>query len=218
MKDGKITLSKRSIALFDNCMSELDVWHFKAINSVLLVEQLAFCKESYLGEYVLGEGLEKIDDMEGYAIAAICNKQKMDSVSEEIAKKVSETVSQEDIEDESQGEEITEEHETSIMFKDEEGEIHTYAVEDDFIDILDKMIEFCTEKGVTVFEPVHILAAMFAAEDEELKSLFEDMELSFKKAKEFFTSEKAFRMGIVPYALSGFMSCLNDKVNVEKPC
>ena len=84
--------------------------------------------------------------------------------------------------------------------------------------IVGKVRELCVKNKVEEIQPVHFSAALFETNDEALKDIFRDIGVSFFTAKKYFTSNVIFKMGVIPFALSGFLTNLNEKVNPKVPC
>ena len=202
----KIILSKQSIRMLDNCVDELEMWHFDAINAPLLLEQLVIESESCIHDYLLSEGIEEGDDTDVMIPTFIGERQEKLRIKEEK-------------EEENKGKpQYLSEHHYDVIFKDEEGKKHKYPVSDEVFKITEKLIEICNEFKIACVRPIHIAAAMFAMDEPTLKELFTSLNANFKLAKEYFSGEEAFKIEIVPYNLSGFLTCLNDKVDPKKPC
>ncbi len=224
MDDFKVFMADRSIQLMDNCESGKSAWNFSVINSSLLLEQLAFCKESCLAEFLLGEGMDSIDDLEEEAMGLVSDRQTMNGIEEKFKKKEEKTSDKEEGENkeetkpENNDSKITSYSETSISFKDATGNMHSYIIDDEVETIFEEVLKLCQKNNITCIDPVHILAGMFLTDDDDLRSMMDSLDISYSKAKEFFTSGKAFINGIIPYSLSGFLYCWNSKIDIEKPC
>jgi len=78
--------------------------------------------------------------------------------------------------------------------------------------------QMAKESGFSVIEPAHFTVAMFKHEPPVLKEFFKDIEIEFLEAKKFFTSNTIWSLSLIPLELKSFMRCLNDDVDVSKPC
>ena len=215
----KVGLSERSVCLLDACIEDLDAWHFDAINAPTLLEKLGFEEKSYLEDYLLGEGLDDDENIFGYTSAYIGTRQKKLKVEQNSSEKDSKAVNEKEENDsEKETTMYLSEFYTSMSFKDEKGEMHSYGVDEEVATILEKLMELCAEHKIRYAEPSHIMAAMFAVNNMTLRNLFTDMGFNFKTAKKYFTSSELFKLNIIPYSLAGFLTCLNEKIDPKKPC
>lgn len=106
-----------------------------------------------------------------------------------------------------------------LYLQDQKEKRHGYSVTEELRKVFDKLVEICSEQKITVFNPEHILLAMFEVQDPTLKDFFDTwLGLNFNEAKNHFKTTLLKEKPIIPKNLSGFMECLNDKVDPTKPC
>ena len=105
-----------------------------------------------------------------------------------------------------------------ILFTDTDGMKHKYPVDKKFKAYIDHFVKVCVEYGITEAMPVHFVVAMFDFESEELKSILKELEVEYYAARKYFKVEDILKLGIIPYSLSGFLTNLNEKINIKKPC
>lgn len=217
-----VWLSEKGVNLFDRCIAKLDFWHFDAINSPVLLDQLAY-SDCYLEPYLLAEGMDEEDDIHDYTGDFMSYRRDANIISD---KKDDESEDK----DESKKRGAKRNHEdkdrklyrseaySDVTFDDEKGQMHMYTVNEEVYKIITKAVDICVEKQMPCIEPIHFLSAMFEVEDAILQDLFSELGMNFKFARKYFTSDDVFKLETIPYLLAGFMSCLNDKVNAKKPC
>ena len=355
--DLKLYLSKSSVKLLDECVGELDSWHFDAINDPILLQVLIETEKSFIGEYLTNENIEK-DEFEIFVPSYLANRtnkllikegEKFDGMTQEEAAKrfpnnhvpdsdmdddddddeededefedgldesdESEesdnpsqdeeddkqdddaekdpegTSSDEPKEDESQKEpEATEstspseekpedkpkdnapkgdgsqfitmkvkdgklldvkisdtdpskpvaveekkkptpmkpasttkpqyrsEHIKDVVLFDGKMREHWYPASQEFLNVVNAILEIAEELGITEIEPVHFAVALFRLDSISVKEFFRDLDLSYLKAKRFFTNTSLSKVGIIPADISSFLTCLQDKVDITKPC
>lgn len=59
---------------------------------------------------------------------------------------------------------------------------------------------------------------MFKVKNKKFDEFLDDIGLKVSDAKKYFVPENIFQLSIIPLALSSFLSILNDKVDITKPC
>lgn len=231
--DSDLLMSQRSMDLLDGCVYELPSLQFDAINSPVLLAALVDEEGTGLYDY-----LEKksTDDEIQDALELLQNERSDDlktfaeSAKNEGAQPNSESNSEKEDEPSNSGADSKKEGALSnqepisesgnfVIFKDKNQKRHQYPISDELVNVFIKLGEICEEHKIEVFEPEHILLAMFEEEDGVLKDLFDHLlQISFKKAKAYFSTALLNEKSIIPHNLSGFMECLNDKVDPTKPC
>ena len=60
--------------------------------------------------------------------------------------------------------------------------------------------------------------ALFEANDSILKSIIDDFEADYETVKKQFSRSSIANIGLIPFELAPFMTCLNDKIDTSKPC
>ena len=212
----KAFASEKVVHMLDNCMTEIKngVWHLDAINSHLLLEQVVLEDESYIGECFEEKGMDAEDDLYSYACMYLGNLQNRLLINDE----------DEDTKKSSKSEKQEKEFKYKSVFymemvlMDEKACVHKYPMAEDGLKIFCKVNENCLKAKVNLIKPIHVAAAMFELEVPVLKEMCGDLGISFKTAKGQFMKPQVYSIGIIPYNLSGFLNCLNDKVNPKKPC
>ena len=201
---SKACMSERTQDFLDACAYDLFVHNFDAINAPILLEAFMDDGETGLAEYL--EGIATDDEIQD-AIEILQEER----CKNEIAKNTSTG------EDKPNASELK--ADSCILFKDQKGKQHQYPIANELTEVFDKLGEICEEHNITVFNPEHILLAMFEVQNLTLKDFFDTwLGLSFNKAKNHFKSILLKEKPIIPKNLSGFMECLNDKVDPTKPC
>lgn len=217
-----ICISEKSVNLLDRCVKKLDFYHFDAINSPILLDQLTYT-DCYLEPYLLAEGMDEEDDIHDYTSSYMTMRKEANKVADKSSKKKSKKKSNKNkVVDEN---EEDDEHQlfhseafSDVTFDDEKGEKHFYTVNEEVFNIIQKAVDTCVEKKHHSLEPIHFLSAMFAIEDVTIQDLFSELCMNFGLAKNYFTSDDIYKLDSIPYTLAGFLYCLNDKVDVSKPC
>lgn len=221
----KIHLSERSIQFLNNCLQGSEAMFFDAINAPTLLTQLMSEESTYLAEYIDTESMLEEDDV--YDFIELYCTQRQKKLKDEVEKANKDKKKQADENENAQNKttqkieaqfKLKTEHDANVTFEDEKGEKFKYPVADEVLEIFSEMTRICKENNIEFVEPIHIASAMFSVENKTLKRFFKDVDVNFRLAKEYYTGKKIFSVGIIPYELSGFMSCLHNKVNIEKPC
>lgn len=210
--------SEKVIRLLDNCAEEVKngVWHLDAINSYLLLEQVALEDDSFLDEYLAAEGMDAEDDTYAYTSMYLSNYQNKILIVDENAENSSEGNGQ--AEENQKAPQYQSVFFAEMMVMDENNAVHKYPMAKDGLEIFEKVNQRCMTNKVKVITPLHITSAMFELEVPVLREMCSDLSVNFRVAKRHFTSAEIFSVGVIPYELSGFLNCLNDKVDSKKPC
>ena len=211
--DTKMVFSQLLIDLLDSCMGESENWSFDAINSPLLIREFMYDDDAGLGEYAAEKNVDEeailafLDSHSGLRRNLLRENKETDKKNE------GENQAVEEEEDKYRSE-----HDTDLVFVDEKGNEGKYPIAEEVRIIFEKANEICAENHFKVMEPIHVLVAMFTVDDPTLRSYLEDLCLNYRQAKKEFTKKDIFKTRLIPYSLSGFLSCMNSKVNTKKPC
>lgn len=110
------------------------------------------------------------------------------------------------------------EHISDCVFLEENGRRHYYPASNEFMKIVTTIADMSKEYGFTEVKPVHFTMALFKIDNIVVQEFMKDLELSYSEAKKFFTGWSLLNNGMIPFDLQGFVYCLNDKIDVSKPC
>ena len=207
MDNFKFTISERTIDFMENCEHAKEAWKFEIINSSLLLEQLAFNSNSGLGEFLLGEGMKRLDDLEEEAMQVASDRKGEEQI-----------ISNKDKIKGREDENIVSYCENKLDLHDKDDKLYQYIVDDDVLEIFMQTFKLCKDNNVSIIEPIHIMAGMVETEDDDFKTILDNLGVSYSKARAYFIDGKVFKTGIIPMSISSFMFCMNDKVDVTKPC
>ena len=213
----KVWISEKTINMLDRCKGKLDYWHFDAINSPILLDQIAY-SDCYLEPYLLAEGMDEEDDIHDYTSDFLTLRRSANKVQDKSKESSKDAADSNENEEDNPTQLYRTEAFSDVTFDDEKGNKHYYTVAEEVYSIITQAVEICIEKKFPCIEPIHILAAMFDVEDITLQDLFSELGMNFQLARKYFTSDEVYKLEVIPYSLSGFMSCLNEKVDVRKPC
>ena len=205
----RLYLSERSIQLLNTCIETAKSLEFDAINSPILLSVLMFEKSTYLYQYLIDQGVK--DDIEiEQAVGWYITERQINLRGK--------TTEGETTKDEKIKDNLQSEHDEDVSFYNKKGKILRYPVADETLNVFETMSNICQESNFECVEPIHMICAMFESNDQTLKKLFEDFDISYREAKNYYADRTIFKNEIIPYELSGFMSCLNNKVDTKKPC
>jgi len=110
------------------------------------------------------------------------------------------------------------EHISDCIFIEDNGREHYYPASNEFMKIVTTVAEMSNKYGFTEVKPIHLTMALFKVDADLMKEFFADLEISYSEAKKYFTSWSILNNGIIPFDLQGFVYCINDRVDVSKPC
>ncbi len=222
----KVCMSERTIKLLDKCMEEKELWHFDAINFPILIYELAVCDGSLLAEHLVDEILESDGDVEAYVTMYLTEKQIELEIKDETESSGDGEHKQDDQTKKGDEAKKTEEgpkrykseHDGDVILTDESGKKHKYPVAQGVGLIFGRLAIMCKENDTPCADPEHILAVMFDEDVPVLKQLFSEVGANYREAKKVFTFAGLAGNAKIPTALSGFMTCLNDRIDAKKPC
>ncbi len=110
------------------------------------------------------------------------------------------------------------EHDFDIVLRDFNGKEIKVPVSSEVQKVINKLIDLCSQHGVEEIQPVYFMVALFESNNEVLKTFFKDLAVSYFNAKKYFTNHTLFKLGAIPVSLSGFLTNLNENVDVTVPC
>ena len=202
--DNMLIFSEPCIALMNACDAMRDLWQFEAINPLLFLAQLIDMKESCLSEYCKRE----------------CDEERKIDASDYMLDYLMDV--QEDIEDGR----VKVVHDSDIILKDDGGNENKYPITSDLLVLFEKISAVCKSRKSKKVEMKDVVRAFFEAKHPILNELLTAMNISYSKAAEYFESDEAFgeenksskKALYIPQSISSFMTCLNDKVDIKKPC
>ncbi len=107
-------------------------------------------------------------------------------------------------------------------FFDKAGREHWYPASSDFVKVIKCIMELADRYHFEEIEPIHFTVALFKLEYEDLREFFytvcDGYEGDYNDAHKLFTSSSVLNMGIIPFELAQFMTNLNDRVDISRPC
>jgi GTPase SAR1 family protein len=232
--DSRLYLSKDSIKMLDECVEDFGTWHFDAINQPLLLAKLLSTDGAFLRDYLVEEDIDDYDifwpiycenrknhllikdgeEVPEYTQEKVAKMAPNNFVPDD-KKKAGESKNNKPVDD---GKQYRSERDHEFIFYDKAKKAHWYSISDEFLSVVNVICDLAEEFNFKEIRPVHFTIAMFKAESEVLKEFFADLQENFAMAKKFFTSGTILNLGVIPYDLRGFLSCLNDNVDRKKPC
>ena len=186
-------LSKLSTEMMEDILDEMRVSNFKVVNSALLLGGTHVSANSPLGEYLKPFEIEDRDISE-YVLDRLNTLSKNVNSNSEIAQA------------------------TETVFIDSDGEELRIDIDKDVSLVLDKLKELIKAFSLEKVDPIHFTVAMFLADNEEIKLLLNFFDVNYTNAKRYFKPSKILASSIIPFELSSFLSLVNDKIDVDKPC
>lgn len=102
--------------------------------------------------------------------------------------------------------------------RDFDGSVISLLLQSDLMEILVRTVVRAQESEIELVEPKHIIEAMFDEDCLALQEFFADLGLSYKEAKDHFAKDFNRNTFVIPEELSGMVSFLNNKVDINKPC
>ena len=234
----KVQLSKPMVEVFDDTVEAMKTWRFDAINIHVFIGELLSAPDNLLSDYIQDlEGADYMDldtattcEISDYygklldeAKKALEKEAKAKSEKQEGENASKEETPPEE-EDSSEGKkkdddvELKKQKYCDVIFTDTDGNKHKYPVDRAFKEYIDHFVKVCGEYGITEAMPIHFVVAMFDYECDELKGVLKVLDVEYYAARKYFKVEDILKLGIIPYALSGFLMNLNETINVKKPC
>lgn len=104
-----------------------------------------------------------------------------------------------------------------FFFKEDDSELHV-PVDEDVLEVYEKLVEIIAKFTITEIEPIHFTSALFMIESQEMKTFFNDINMNYDEAKKHFQPERILVCGTIPFQLVSFLTTLNDKVDGKAPC
>lgn len=221
--EPKVLFSQVLVDLLDSCMGESENWSFDAINSPLLLREFMYDDDATLGEYAADKKVDEeailsfLDSHCGLRKSLLRENKETDKKKEVLSDHTKQENEQKD-EDKAKEDEYRSEHDTDLAIKDELGRDIKYPIAEEVRVIFEKVFAICEEHHFKIVEPIHVVVAMFMVDDPTLKSYLEDLNLNYRQAKKEYTKPSIFKSRMIPYSLSSFLRCLNEKVDTKKPC
>ena len=220
----KIVLSQEARKLMEDALEEVKVWHYDSVNSPVLISCLINYDKAMLVDYLHGFVEDEEIDRVLTLMISERNTNLRIKVKNENSKRDEKTTNEErkeNAENSKKSEEIYNfkpEIKTEFDFIDSQSNHVKVPVNYEVEMIFSEVIHECTNKGISVIEPIYFTCALFRVNDTVLSNLFNELEINYSTAKKHFTSDAIYMHGMIPFALSGFLRNLNESVDVSKPC
>lgn len=106
----------------------------------------------------------------------------------------------------------------TVTFTDYEGKKLKMDVNADVLDVYTHLFELVASYPTDKVDPLHIIVAMFMADNEYFKTFFKRVDLNYLDAKKHFKPEQVLNLSSISFNLSGFMHIFNKKLDATKPC
>lgn len=106
----------------------------------------------------------------------------------------------------------------TITFTDNEGKKLKMEANADVLDVATQLFELVGQYPVEKVDTLHIIVAMFMADNEWFKTFFKRVDLNYLDAKKHFKPEQVLNLSSISFNLAGFMHIFNQKLDATKPC
>ena len=106
----------------------------------------------------------------------------------------------------------------TITFTDNEGKKLKMEANADVLDVVTQLFELVGQYPAEKVDTLHIIVAMFMADNEWFKTFFKRVDLNYLDAKKHFKPEQVLNLSSISFNLAGFMHIFNQKLDATKPC
>lgn len=234
----KVQLSKPMVEVFDDAVEAMKTWRFDAINIPLFIDGLMAAPDNLLSDYIQDSEDADLMDLDTVTTCLISDlygelleeakKAQKKEVKKESKKPEAEELKQDEKTDSKTDSskdkakeaeiELKKQKYCELVFTDTDRNKHKYPVDKAFKEYIDHFVKVCGEYGITEAMPIHFVVAMFDYGCEDLKKFLKQLDIEYYAARKYFKVEDILKLGIIPYALSGFLTNLNETINTKKPC
>lgn len=247
MKQENLRLSKSSTMMMLDILEDTKIYNFDSVNFQMLLYGVMNATEedgdyTPLATYFYSMEVYplEIEDSLSMLITDYCAKLQSDyeeamaaenPESEDTIDKTEEPASDDNSEESSEDKEDTDKSKTpkkplpmqpdfvaNLTFTDYKGKKLKVPANADFIEVNERLLEIIDSYPITKIEPLHFIIAMFQAENKVLKNFFKEINSNYFDAKKYFRANRILKLGCIPFALSGFLNTMNDKIDTSKPC